>query len=742
MLKKFLHRMLLVERHVNQKNTLEYWQQSSYQIILAAVLIASLPSLLKSGMVSLSEGMWAGLLFHACSYATCLALFFIHSISYKIRAWLGMIILFLLGVIAFLFIGPVGNGRVYFFTAAIITTLILGLRSGLLMLLLQSVFLFIFYFLIDHGAVKTEGFIEYNQDVWVATSLTLVFLVLISIIAVGRLIKGITQSLDEAEKLSSQHRETAQKLEHQIKQHDFTIQSLIESEERWHFALEGSGDGVWDWDLESGTFSFSKQWCRVFGYVDHEPENNINSWFDLILSKDREQFDTELEAFLNGQKTFFIHQHRIRYQDKETHWVLARGKVIATNSKGKPARVIGTHTDITGIKVMEEKQAEYEKRLQQTQKMEAIGTLAGGIAHDFNNILFPILGYSELLKKTLTNPANLQSVEQIYKSGQRAKQLVQQILTFSRQEETRYVLVEIQIILKETIKMCRSVVPKYIEIRHEIDSECHKVKADPTQLHQIIMNLITNAYQSIGQRAGYIKIQLSNHQMSQEEAEKLSVQAGHYVQFIVEDSGSGIAEKDLDKIFEPFFTTKGKGKGTGLGLALVHGIMQKMNGAIEVSSVLGKGTVFKLYFKAIDRVLENQDEPNLPEDQVVRGCEHILLIDDEPAILKVEEQALRSLGYEVTAVTLPTRALELFSQDPAKYDLIVTDMDMPKISGLELTRQVLSIKPDMPILVCTGYSESCNLKKAEQLGINDILFKPVALSYLANRIRKALDSIV
>ncbi|MGW8302083.1 MAG: ATP-binding protein [Desulfobacterales bacterium] len=383
--------------------------------------------------------------------------------------------------------------------------------------------------------------------------------------------------------------------------------------------------------------------------------------------------------------------------------------------------------------------AKYERQLQQVLKIQAIGTLAGGIAHDFNNILFPIVGYTELtMDEVPEDSVAHNNLEEVLKAAHRAKDLVQQILTFSRQSGQERKPVKVDSIIEEALKLLRASIPASIEIVHKIDEDCHPVLGDATQIHQVIMNLCTNAYQAMQDKGGILEVNLSEVNVGYEETvEKIGMQPGTHLQLLVRDEGCGMDAAVLNRIFEPYYTTKEQGKGTGLGLSVIHGIVKNHRGDISVTSTPGKGTTFKVYLPIIedmDTVTEFE-----PTNGAVKGNERILLVDDEEQIVSMEQQMLENLGYEVTARTDCTEALKEFSQKPQNFDLVITDMTMPHMTGDELALKLLDIKPDIPVILCTGFNEDITEEKALAMGIQKFVMKPVIKNDLATTIRTVLD---
>jgi PAS domain S-box-containing protein len=407
---------------------------------------------------------------------------------------------------------------------------------------------------------------------------------------------------------------------------------------------------------------------------------------------------------------------------------------------GQVELVVKYIRDITEQKKMEAERQNYEARLQQIQKMEALGTLAGGIAHDFNNILVAVIGYAELSLGGMAQGTPLHhNLQQILQAGMRARDLVHQILTFSRQEKREPKPLHMGHLVKEALEMLRSTLPATIEINLNLSSKVDHVMADPTQIHQIVINLCTNAAQAMEEEGGQLNVDLSQVDLSARDVSAHpGMQPGSYVRLTVQDTGKGIAPDIIGKIFHPYFTTKDKGKGTGLGLAMVHGIIKNYGGFIDVKSQSGQGAVFHVCIPTIGQ-LAPHDDPQ--KSELATGKEHILLVDDEPLVVEVLQEMLEQQGYRVTTADGSLNALEVFRKEPQDFDLVITDMTMPKLTGDRLSQEIKKIRADIPIILCTGYSNKLADKSALDFGVQDFMVKPIRQVDLVRIVRNVLDKV-
>lgn len=469
-------------------------------------------------------------------------------------------------------------------------------------------------------------------------------------------------------------------------------------------------------------------------FLGMQKENLEGKKLRDILSKE------EARACITFNKEIFREKKQIRTEQwlkngKEEPHAFYVVRTPKLDNNGNIEYVVCTAHDITERKRMEKEKKKLEARLRQAQKMEAIGTLAGGIAHDFNNILFPILGYSEMLMNDAPDNSDLKrDLSIIFNGTKRARDLVKQILAFSRQREYDLKPIKVHLVVKEALKLIRSSIPATIDIMQNI-IDCELVMADFTQIHQVAMNLLTNAYHAMEKKGGKLKVTLKEVDLRADDLKGMP--PGTYVRLTVSDTGIGMDQSTIDRIFDPYFTTKKEGKGTGLGLAVVHGIIKSHGGHISVYSEPGKGSEFHVYLPVIKA---QQETKQIEIQPIKKSNERILVVDDEKMVVEIQQKMLKRLGYDVTSCTSSVEALKAFQANPDNFDLIITDMTMPNMTGDQLAQKIMEIRTDIPIILCSGFSEKMSNEKAKSLGIKKFLMKPVLIKDLSITIRRALDN--
>ncbi len=501
-------------------------------------------------------------------------------------------------------------------------------------------------------------------------------------------------------------------------------QESRESQERYISLFNDSKDSIFTTTKEGDFVDINPAMLKLLGYTRDEIfERKASDIYEN--SNDR----GSLAKALEDEGSVDDYQIKLVTKNGKVKDCLLSASLWLSDS-GEILGYQGIIRDIT-------KQKQLERQVYQSQKMEAVGTLAGGVAHDFNNILGVMLGYAELALVDLPPGSSFASdLENILEAGNRAKDLVQQILAFSRQTTIERIPIQLQSPIKEALKMLRASIPTSIEIKEDIDSECGVVLADPTQIHQVLMNLCMNANHAMEKTGGILKVSLKSVRVDKDNRlADMDLKPGEYVELSVADTGTGIGPQVLDRIFEPYFTTKGVGRGTGMGLAIIHGIITDCGGVITVDSELGKGSSFHVYFP----VVAQEEKPRHEEVvQVTYGNERVLFVDDEELLVKMGQDILQRLGYQVTVRQSSIEALATFQADPDAFDVVITDQTMPGINGIDLARRILQIRPEMPIILCTGYSNLIDEETAKALGIKEFTLKPVSINTTAGLLRKVL----
>ena len=511
---------------------------------------------------------------------------------------------------------------------------------------------------------------------------------------------------------------------------------IRENEARYRLLFDSGNDAIFvhqpDADGKPGRFIEANEVaCQMYGYTRDEFLRLTP--LDLVISDGESYACEKIRNVLSGKQSVFENTHKRKTGEEIPVEISPR----LFDLDGRPT-ILSRVRDITEHKRSEKERQNLLASLQQAEKMETVGTLAGGIAHDFNNILAIILGNAELASDDIPewNPAS-KSLESIRLASIRAKEMVQQLLSFSRQTSQDKKPLNLVPIVEESMKMLRNAIPTSVEFNTCIPDDPCNILGNRGNINQIVMNLATNAAQAMSEKGGLLDVTLENIVIQEETTcfERL-LSPGSYAILKVRDTGGGINADIMDRIFEPYFTTKEVGKGTGMGLSVIHGLVKQHNGGIRVESELGKGTLFEVYFPVI---MEKVGEEKTPMGKIEGGTEKILFVDDEPPIVDLNHQRLERLGYEVKSTTKPLEALEWFKADPNRFDVIITDMTMPRMTGDRLAAEVLGIRPHMPVIICTGYSERMSAEKAEALGVRKYIEKPMDTRNLAAVLREVLD---
>lgn len=497
------------------------------------------------------------------------------------------------------------------------------------------------------------------------------------------------------------------------------------SEENYRLFIENAHDSIFI--TQNGAVAYANPSTeRLIGYSQAELRDI--PFVELIHPDDRPLVANNHKKRLTGQDA--PNYYTFRVKTKAAGDRLLEINAVRIDWQGEPA-VLCFVRDITEIKKM-------EQQLLQSQKMQAIGTLAGGIAHDFNNILAAMIGYTELCQMSLpAESKNARHLERVLLAGQRARDLVNQILAFSRQKDTDQKPVQFNLVVKEALRLLRASIPATIEFQEHIDPQTGIVMADPTRLHQIVMNLCSNAAHAMQATGGNLEVRLVNYDVEEGDTpELLDLKPGPYIRLTVSDNGYGMDADTVKRIFDPYFTTKKQGEGTGLGLSVVHGIVAGMQGVIKVYSEPDEGTTFQVY---VPRIEADEESTSRHAVALPRGSETILLVDDEEDLLDMTRELLEGLGYTVATRTSGVEAFQAFQANPQRFDLVVTDQTMPKLTGMDLAVKIKAVRHDLPVILCTGFSAGIARRKLDLANIQMLLNKPVLKHELAAAVRGTLD---
>lgn len=535
--------------------------------------------------------------------------------------------------------------------------------------------------------------------------------------------------------------EKTRNLSREIVERENAEKEIIKSQERYKFLADNVKDMIWVMEADTMKMTYvSPSVEKQLGYTIPEI---MKLTLKDILNKASYEYVIKLRDHIRLNKQLYEREDLILElemirKDGTKVWVETSTHYL--ESVDDPKLLIGVSRDITERKKGEHEKKTMEAKLLQAQKMESIGVLAGGIAHDFNNILMAILGYTQLTRIYVPeeNTEAHEKLSRIEKASFRAKDMVSQILAFSRQNDYVKLPVQLGTIIMEALNLLKGSLPSNINLVHGFEENLPSIMADPVQIHQVIINLCSNAAQAMEEKGGECRVSLSKYHMDNDEAKTLNLSPGLYVLLQVEDTGTGIGKDVMDRMFDPYFTTKEIGRGSGMGLAVVHGIVMSSGGKIRVDSEVGKGSRFDILFPAAARVVKNDDGEDTARDPA-RGNEHVLFVDDEKDICEFAKESLESMGYRVTTAPDGQTALNLVETRPEDFDVVITDLSMPDISGEKLAMDVRMLRSDLPVILCTGYNTYQPKKNTPANVITDILIKPVPSKDLADAIRSAID---
>jgi two-component system, cell cycle sensor histidine kinase and response regulator CckA len=516
-------------------------------------------------------------------------------------------------------------------------------------------------------------------------------------------------------------------------------EALRESEARLKLVLDGSRLGFWDWNIETGEVIRNARWAEMLDYTLEGVESSVQQWTDLHHPEDKGLALKSINDHLAGRTSAHQIEYRMLAKDGQYKWILDQAKIVSWDSQGKPLRMCGTHTDITELKLAEQEREKLQNQLSQAQKMESIGRLAGGVAHDFNNMLSVIIGYAELALEQIDPSSSLhEELQEIYNAALRSAEITQQLLAFARKQTITPKILNLNDTIEDMLKMLRRLIGEDIDLAWLPGSALGKIKMDPSQLNQLLANLSVNSRDAI-EGVGKVTVETGSVNLDEVYCENHEgFTPGDYILLAFSDDGCGMEEEVLNKIFEPFFTTKEVGKGTGLGLAMVYGIVRQNNGFINVYSELGHGTTFNIYLPVYKSDNDEMAAKTIP-DTPAGGNETILLVEDDASVMKLGKIMLEKLGYTVLTTNTPSDAIRIAKENAGKIHLVITDVVMPEMNGRDLSRQILSLSPDIKTLFMSGYTADVIAHR----GILDegvhFIHKPFSTKDLAIKVREALE---
>jgi PAS domain S-box-containing protein len=517
--------------------------------------------------------------------------------------------------------------------------------------------------------------------------------------------------------------------------------ALRESEQRYALALEGANEGHWDWEILPDRLYLSPKLRLLHGLSSETSLDSRAEWRAHVPlhPEDAPRLQAAVAAHLAGETKQYELEYRVRHPDGNWHWLHARGRCIR-NERGEPQRFVGSVIDISESKQAQAEKERLESQLRQSQKMEAIGTLAGGIAHDFNNILGAIVGYGELAQQRAPEGSSLRRyLDSVMHAAERARTLVDRILGFSRSGAAERAPVNVQEVVEETLDLLRAALPSNVRLQAELKAANRAVMGDATRIHQVIMNLCTNAVQAMQLSGGTLSVGVEEVKLKAPRTFRHGqLPQGSYLRVTVSDTGCGISPELVDRIFEPFFTTKRLGEGTGLGMSLVHGIVGDLGGVIDLDTRVGQGTTVSIWLPMLGVAAVPVSED--PRQLCLGQGEAVLVVDDEAALVAVTEEMLTELGYDPVGDVSSTAALQLFGAAPGRFDAVLTDEMMPDLTGTQLAREIHALRPEIPVILMSGRGGDEMSQRAAAAGVREVLRKPLQKIDLADALARALGA--
>lgn len=702
-----------------QPGSLNFWRERVLLTLLLTFVCLGVVVYLPLIILSAPEGYWEVFVLDAVFYLVACALLFFRQPSLQLRATLAVSLLYCGGLYLVARVGPLSGGPLWLFAFPVMTGVLLGIRPALFALVLNFFTIIVLGKMMWEQVFAWPEIYNYGPGVWAIIATNLFLLNAAVTLSLAVLLRGLDSAFTQERIISSaltaerQHLlEANERLERAMQERQEAEQARVRLEQ----AIAQAAEVFVITDLDGRITYANPALERVTGYSpEHVEGRNFQIFF---TTPSAEKTLREMWIALRQGEVWAGSARSVRRDGRSYEAELTCSPVY--DKPGKPVAFLAVMRDIT-------RERQLEGRLRQTQKLEAIGTLAGGIAHDFNNILVPILGFGEMLKKTLPEGSlEQQRAERIVTASERGRDLVRHILTFSRQMEVTKQRAQLDQIVLEALVLLRPMAPHHVDVQHDLAADCPPMLADPTQLHQVVMNLCTNGCHAMEHTGGELRVSLRMVEPGSAEHEAQGAArldpAQRYLRLSVRDTGMGMDSHTCERMFDPFFTTKSDGRGTGLGLATVHGIVTELHGAISVESELGRGTTFTVYLPAAASV-EAQEQLREQSDGMKNHL-RVMLVDDEELVASCAQEMARSLGYEVTAFTNPREALAHLNEHPDEYDVLVTDQTMAGLNGLQLAEAAGRVQEGLVRVIVTGYSELLTRDALDRAGVRRVLQKP------------------
>ena len=728
---KFLN-SFLCSKSTTRLSTLLIWRMRIFTAVFLCTAITATVALIPNIVLSIQAGeLYTGLIY-MLAYLFALTILFVQAIPFKVRAWSGLFIFYGVGLTSLVTLGPVGGGRMFLFAFSLLASLLLGLRAGIITLIINiSTFLFIRW-LLSTNQLQWPYVTNYTAENWMASGYSFLFLSTLITVALGVLVGALEKNLIKEQSLTTELKLSNEQLERENAERRLAENSLRKSRERFKTLTDNLHVGIYrNTTGPRGRFlEANPALWKMFGFESRSEFLKVNVSDLYQNADDRKRFNTKM------MRDGFVRNEELRLRKKNGDNIICSVTAVAIkNEKGQAKYYDGAIEDVT-------EQKQLEAQFQQAQKMKAIGTLAGGVAHDLNNILSGVVSYPELILLDLPEGDPLREpIGVIQESGKKAAAIVQDLLTLARRGVSISEVVNLNSIISEYLvspefKKLKAFHPA-VEIDTDLDSNLLNVMGSPIHLSKTIMNLVSNATEAMPE-GGKIQVRTENLYIERPIIGYDSVEEGDYVAVYVADNGIGIADNEIGRIFEPFYTKKVMGRsGTGLGMAVVWGTIKDHKGYIRVDSELGQGTTFKLYFPATRKAIQSDKQTKEMIHYLARG-ESILVVDDIKEQREIATKILSQLGYSVETAASGEEAIE-YLRDEA-VDLIVLDMIMtPGIDGLDTYRRIISQYPNQKTIIASGFSETDRVKEAQRLGAGKYLKKPYTIESIGLAIRSELD---